>query len=160
MLRAMTTISEVAFPNRTTPNLQDGAGKRILVIDDEEDILVLLRDELGKCGYEVVVASSGEAGLDQINQNDFDLTFCDWKMPGMSGREVYDKIRTIKPEVRKRLVIVTGDLLNNQTYLFLQMEKLPYLVKPFSLPEVHSIIRMVLNPKELSYPGDTARWKL
>jgi two-component system, NtrC family, response regulator HydG len=139
--------SEVTFQNRTAPEIHDGAGKRVLVIDDEEDILVWLRDELGKHGYEVDVASSGEAGLSQISRSDFDLAFCDWKMPGMSGREVYEQIGVVKPELRQRLVIVTGDILSNQTYLFLQMEKLPYLVKPFSLPEVHSIIRMVLNSK-------------
>jgi hypothetical protein len=65
----------------------------------------------------------------------------------MSGREVYEQIGVIKPELRQWLVIVTGDILSNKTYLFLQMEKLPYIVKPFSLPEIHSIIRMVLNPK-------------
>jgi two-component system, OmpR family, alkaline phosphatase synthesis response regulator PhoP len=150
---------EVRFQNRTEPDLHEGASKRILVIDDEEDILELLRDELGKRGYETVVASNGEAGLSHLSQRDFDLIFCDWKMPGMSGREVYERIGVIKPELRQRLVVVTGDILSNQTYLFLQMEKLPYIVKPFSLPEVHSIIRMVLNPRPRSDSGDTARWK-
>jgi DNA-binding response OmpR family regulator len=155
----MPTISEVTFSNGTAPDIYDGAGKRVLIIDDEEDILVLLSDDLRKRGFEAVVASNGEAGLSHISQTDFDLVFCDWKMPGLSGREVYKQLRVIKPELRRRLVIVTGDILSNQTYLFLQMEKLPYLVKPFSLPEVHSIIKMVLNPISRSDSGDTARWK-
>jgi DNA-binding response OmpR family regulator len=138
---------EVTFETSLVPNLREGAGKRILVIDDEEEILLLLSDDLRRRGFEVVVASNGEAGLTHISQGDFDLTFCDWKMPGMSGRQVYEQIGVIRPDLRQRLIIVTGDILNNKTYLFLQMEKLPYLVKPFSLPEVHSIMRMVLNPK-------------
>ena len=154
-------ICEETFQHRTGPDIHEGAGKRILVIDDEEDILELLRDELSKRKYEVVVASNGEAGLSHISQGDFDLVFCDWKMPGMNGREVYERVSAIKPKLSQRLVIVTGDILSNHTYLFLQMQKLPYLVKPFSLPEVHSVIKMVLNPdcEAKAASGDTARWK-
>jgi DNA-binding response OmpR family regulator len=157
-------VNEGTFQNRTAPNLYDGAGKRILVIDDDQDMLDLLQSELGKYGYEVVVASNGEDGLSYISRSNFDLAFCDWKMPGMNGQEVFKRIGAIKPELRQRLVILTGDLLSNRTYLFIQMQKLPYLVKPFSLPELHSIIKTVLNSKPgsdlSSTSGDTARWRV
>ena len=75
-------------------DMSEGAGKKILVIDDEEIILEMLREELTSHGYEVDVAASGEAGLRRLKQNHCDVVFCDWKMPGLNGRQVYENIRT------------------------------------------------------------------
>ncbi|MBZ5723176.1 MAG: response regulator [Acidobacteriia bacterium] len=126
---------------------REGAGRRVLVIDDEEPILNLLREHLVKCGYEVKVAVRGEAGLNELKQNPFDVTFCDWKMPGLNGRQVYETLRHTNPRLCRRMIFITGDVINEPMRQFLETEKLPCLTKPFALPELRAAIQTVLETK-------------
>jgi len=132
-------------PKTWLTDSHEGAGRRVLVIDDEEPILNLVREHLAKCGYEVRVAIRGEAGLSELKQNRFDVTFCDWKMPGLSGRQVYEKLRTTDPRLCRRIVFITGDVINEPMRRFLETEKLPCLTKPFALPELRAAIQTVLE---------------
>jgi len=124
---------------------REGTGKRVLIIDDEEPILSLVRENLGHHGYEVMVARHGEAGLNELKQSCFDVTFCDWKMPGMNGRQVYERLRTTNPQLCRRMVFITGDVINEPMRQFLESEKVPCLTKPFALPELRAAIRTVLK---------------
>jgi len=146
-------VSEVPRDMSATPespetwktDSHEGAGRRVLVIDDEETILNLVREHLAKCGYEVRVAVRGEAGLTELKRNRFDVAFCDWKMPGLSGRQVYEKLRTTNPRLCRRIVFITGDVINEPMRRFLETEKLPCLTKPFALPELRAAIQTVLE---------------
>jgi len=122
----------------------EGAGKKILVIDDEEIILEMLREELTSHGYEVDVAATGEAGLDRLKQKSCDVVFCDWKMPGLNGRQVYENLRTANPRLCRRVVFITGDVVNEQMRGFLAQEKRFCLAKPFTFDEVRDAIKTVL----------------
>jgi len=132
-------------PEARLTDSHEGMGRRVLVIDDEEPILNLVREHLAKCGYEVRVAVRGEAGLRELKRNRFDVMFCDWKMPGLNGRQVYETLRTTDPGLCRRIVFITGDVINEPMRQFLEMEKLPCLTKPFALPELHAAIQTVLT---------------
>ena len=134
-----------ASPAPESIDRHEGTGKRVLVIDDEEPILRLVREDLGRHGYEVMVARHGEAGLNELKQNRFDVTFCDWKMPGLNGRQVYEHLRTTNPQLCRRLIFITGDVINEQMRQFLESEKVPCLTKPFALPELRAAIKTVLQ---------------
>jgi len=123
---------------------REGTGKNILVIDDEETILEVLREELSGHGYNVDVASDGEAGLRRLKQNHCDVVFCDWKMPGLNGRQVYENLRTANPHLCRRVVFITGDMVNEPMRGFLEHEKRPCLAKPFTFDEVRDAIKTVL----------------
>jgi two-component system NtrC family sensor kinase len=119
---------------KTLPvNPNEGRGKRILLIDDEESLLQVMREELNRHGYEISVASDGEDGLDQIKRGHFDFAFCDWKMPGVNGRQFYERLRIDRPEFCRRVIFITGDVINEPMRHFLEMEKRPCLTKPFAL---------------------------
>jgi signal transduction histidine kinase len=126
-------------------DLSEGAGKKILVIDDEEIILEMLREELTSHGYEVDVAATGEAGLRRLKQNHCDVVFCDWKMPGLNGRQVYENLRTASPALCQRVVFITGDVVNEQMRGFLAQERRFCLAKPFTFDEVRDAIKTVLT---------------
>ncbi len=79
---------------------------KILVIDDERSIRNTLKDILGFEGYHVELAEHGKAGIGMVQSNDFDIIFCDIKMPEMDGLEVLDQIRIIKPE--STVVMISG----------------------------------------------------
>lgn len=127
------------------PNPQEGAGKRILVMDDEEMLLNMMREELNLYGYDVVTAIDGESGLRETEKNHFDAAIFDWKMPGLNGRQVYEQLRATKPEFCRRIIFVTGDVVNEPMRKFLEEEKRPCLTKPFALADLRNAIKSVLT---------------
>ena len=124
--RRLTTVKEPA--------------KKVLVIDDEEAILEMMKETLSAEGYEVDTARDGETGLRRLNQISYDLTLCDWKMPGLNGQEVYERIRTSNPSVSDRMIFITGDVINQKTQTFLEKSKRVCLSKPFSLDEFRDAV--------------------
>ncbi|HEA67098.1 MAG TPA: response regulator [Desulfobacterales bacterium] len=65
----------------------------VLLIDDEQMILMMLKMGLETYGYQVEIAASGEEGTDKFNNNHFDIAITDMDMPGMDGRDVVRNIR-------------------------------------------------------------------
>jgi DNA-binding response OmpR family regulator len=76
---------------------REGVGKKVLIIDDEEAILEMMRDPLAEHGCQVNVARDGEAALWQLRRTPYDLALCDWKMPGLNGQQVYEQLRLTNP---------------------------------------------------------------
>jgi two-component system NtrC family sensor kinase len=118
----------------------DGKGKRALVIDDEEWILELVQQILRKDGFEVDVAPNGSAALDRVSGAQYELLVCDWKMPGLSGPQLYDRIRAISPEAANRVIFMTGDVVSDSVQQFLSKHSKLCLSKPFSVDEFRRTI--------------------
>lgn len=136
----------VARAVSTTPDvkrfrLRPGKGKRVLVIDDEESISTLIRQALVAQGFEVKVATHGERALSELKTNDFDLAICDWKMPGLDGKQIYEQLRATDPKICERMIFITGDVVNTEIRSFLEKEKRPCLAKPFTLPEFQTVVQ-------------------
>jgi two-component system NtrC family sensor kinase len=125
-------------------NPRDGEGKKILVIDDEESILQLVHDGLGQSGYRVDTVADGETALRRLEEDHYDVVFCDWKMPGLNGRQVYERLCATNPGLCRRVIFITGDVINEQMQKFLEAEKRPCLAKPFTLAELSNVIKTVL----------------
>ena len=73
--------------------------KKILLVDDEESIHLLYREELEEAGYEVHSALTGEEALDKLNIIGPDLIILDINMPGMNGIEALRRIKEMNPKV-------------------------------------------------------------
>ncbi|MDB6038839.1 MAG: hypothetical protein JWM99_2680, partial [Verrucomicrobiales bacterium] len=131
--------------------LVDGAGKTVLVVDDEEPILDLICEVLTSAGYKVETASDGEAALRKLHQKDFDLTICDWKMPGLNGRDLFERISFEDPEAARRFIFMTGDVINEKIQAFLNEQNKLCLPKPFSITEFR---RAISNGPENFAEGD------
>ncbi|MGA9777879.1 MAG: ATP-binding protein [Verrucomicrobiia bacterium] len=139
-------IAEIAeLPEVEKPDAHEGQGKRVLVIDDEKPILNLLHDDFVLRGYEVELAENGKTALNKLEKNHFDLAFCDWKMPGLNGQQVYEQLRRTNPQFCQRIIFITGDVVNAQMRQFLETEKRPCLAKPFTLSELHTTVEAVLK---------------
>ncbi len=79
--------------------------KKILLIDDEEDFSTLLKLNIDKATeYEVLVANSGEAGLELVKKHRPDLVLLDIMMPGMDGMETLEKIKATTPDLPVAMV--------------------------------------------------------
>jgi signal transduction histidine kinase len=134
-------------PGSDRQNPREGAGRRVLVIDDEEAILQMISEDLHGSGYQVDTAIDGESGLRRLRQTHYDATLCDWKMPGLNGRQVYEQLRAINPGLCRRLIFITGDVINESMRQFLESEKRPCLAKPFTFAEFHATLKAVLASK-------------
>jgi CheY-like chemotaxis protein len=74
--------------------------KKILIIDDEKDLCDLMKLNIEAKGeFDVVVAYSGEEGIEKIQKLDFDAVITDFSMPGMNGEEVVNLAKKIKPKL-------------------------------------------------------------
>lgn len=87
----------------------DGAGRRILVIDDDLAIRVLLQAVLRRMRFEVEVAEDGAAGLDKLQSNgSYDLILLDLMMPRLNGYEFIDQIGLRFPQGRPHIIVFTA----------------------------------------------------
>jgi signal transduction histidine kinase/CheY-like chemotaxis protein len=128
-------------PHSNTPNTAlNGKGKRALVIDDEEWILELVRHILHKDGFEVDTASNGDLALDRVQSSRYEVLVCDWKMPGLSGPQLFDRISAISPEAANRVIFMTGDVVSDSVQNFLKKHQKLCLAKPFSVDEFRQTI--------------------
>ncbi|MCB1743818.1 MAG: response regulator, partial [Gammaproteobacteria bacterium] len=91
---------------------EPGAAARpvILCVDDEPAILSALRRLLRRAGYGVLLAESGQAGIELLEQHEVELIISDMRMPGMSGAEFLARARTIAPDALRMLLTGYADL--------------------------------------------------
>jgi len=113
----------------------------ILVIEDEPSVSAFVRAALERRGYSVVQASSGAAGLKQLEAGAFAGVISDIRMPGsINGADVHEWIRKNRPELSSRMILISGDTANSETQSLLASSATPCLEKPF---RVQKLITMV-----------------
>jgi len=120
-------------------------GRRVLVVDDEVSIRLLLHDILRLDQHSVALASSGVEALDLVERERFDVIITDMKMPGMDGATFYRQVRQRDPAQARRMVFITGDTVSPDTRAFLQKVSNPVLAKPFKIGPLRDAIESVLS---------------
>ena len=116
-----------------------------LVVDDEVDIAETIKELLERDGFDVTVAASGAAALLAIDRGDFDVILSDLKMPGVSGPEMYERLREIRPQLLSRIAFVTGDTLGSSMDEFLRDSGRPVLEKPFTRAGVRCLVAAMVD---------------
>jgi OmpR-family two-component system manganese-sensing response regulator len=131
---------------------------KILLVDDEVELADPLSRLLNREGYEVHVATDGEAGSNLANQGGYDLLILDWMLPGLSGLEICRQVRS-RQDSTPVLFLTAKDTLNDRVD-GLDAGADDYLVKPFELRELLARVRALLRrspnletspPPRLSY---------
>jgi two-component system NtrC family sensor kinase len=104
------------FPEVQSPQsaVSTASPRTILIVDDDVGNLKLLKTFLGVDGYQVLLAESGEEGLDTLRKNEVDLVILDVRMPGMDGIEVCRRIRGDPSNARLPVIFLTADDANEQ----------------------------------------------
>ncbi|HJX60904.1 MAG TPA: GAF domain-containing protein [Thermodesulfobacteriota bacterium] len=129
-----------------TPLALEGGGARILVIDDEDSVRKILYQMLKAKGYQVVVASNGEEGIERFKEEPFDLVFTDLGMPKMSGWEVGRALKGINPKVPIALITGWGVGLNKDK---MKESGIDLVVsKPFNFDQVVRLVSEAMELKE------------
>ena len=118
---------------------------RILIIEDEEPLTLLLRYNLEAEGYEVDTSARGDEGDLRLKESPPDLAVIDWMLPGLSGIELIRRLRT-RPETRQLPVIMlTARGEEGERVRGLATGADDYIVKPFSVPELSARVRALLR---------------
>lgn len=120
---------------------------KILVIDDEKLVCWTLEDVLGREGYEVISAESGEAGLKLIEEESPDLVLLDLRLPRMDGMEVLDRIKEIEPEAL--VIILTAHGTVESAVEAMKKGAYDYINKPFDLGETKLTLKKALETLQL-----------
>lgn len=120
---------------------------KILVIDDDELALVVMRRLLEAEHCVAEVSSSPQEALAKLPQSTYDAILCDMWMGGMTGKDFYHQVRKDFPDYLRRIIFVTGDLASEATWEFIDERHLPYILKPFSRPELRRRLQEVIGDK-------------
>lgn len=117
---------------------------KILVVDDEQDLLEILKFNLETEGYEVATATSAEEAL-HLNLNDFNLLLLDVMMGGMSGFAMARKLKDNPSTAAIPIIFLTARDTENDTLTGFSLGADDYISKPFSIREVLVRVRAVLR---------------
>ena len=114
------------------------------MVDDELAIIDILYQVLRLDGHRVDTALNGTVALRKIERENYDLIISDLKMPGMGGKELYEKVRERSLDLSRRIVFSTGDVVSTDTREFLEKSGNSYLQKPFEIEAIRRIVHSVL----------------
>jgi DNA-binding response OmpR family regulator len=115
---------------------------KIVLVDDEVEILTLVHDYLSREGFRVLTALNGIEGMALIEQEKPDLVLLDWMLPGLSGLEMCKKLRE---NSSIPIIMLTAKSEEVDRVLGLEFGADDYIVKPFSLRELVARIKTVLR---------------
>jgi two-component system NtrC family sensor kinase len=118
--------------------------KRVLVVDDEPEIAGLLVEIVAAAGHHVDAVGDGAEALEQIGRHHYDLLLTDTKMPALDGEGLYRELEHRFPELCRRVVFLTGDVLDRSKREFLESTRAPFLMKPFDVVEVRRLVHRML----------------
>jgi len=130
----------------------------ILVIDDEKDLIELVRVNLEKEGYDVIAAGDGQSGLEIACNHRTDMVVLDLMMPGMDGMEVCRELRANPRTQRLPILMLTAKATESDKVVGLELGADDYMIKPFSPRELVARVRAILRRSALQQePADVLR---
>jgi two-component system NtrC family sensor kinase len=121
-------------PGSRRPTSDAGSGKHVLVVDDDTYVCDVVTRVLANHGYEADVAHTGEEALRLLGRRSYDLLVSDVRMPGdYDGIDVHDRLQMRNAEAHRRMVFMTGNLLDGRTMERLQELRVHCVEKPFDI---------------------------
>ena len=114
--------------------------KRILIVDDDEIVALLVKQNLKREGFQTEVARDGMEGLEKIKRNEYDVMISNFKMPRMKGDKLYLEVRKLNPDLAKRIIFISGNIND-----FIRSTGNRFLSKPFSHEQLIEIVKDLLK---------------
>jgi CheY-like chemotaxis protein len=123
------------------------SGKRVLIVDDDPNVIKGLIESLKSEGCSIDTAVDGLEGFEKIASDEYDLIISDVMMPGLNGQKLYKYMSEVKPQLIHRCILITGAM-NDELEAFCKSVNLPFLNKPFSTSDLKSLIFSLLTKSE------------
>jgi PAS domain S-box-containing protein len=140
--RTRSAKSAPAFPGLAA--LRD---RSVLIVDDEEGIREIVQEGLSARGMKVQAAGSSEAALDYLAKNPYEIVLCDFNLPGMSGEELFEELRTRLGSSLPRFVFMTGELVSSTEVERYREKGAWVLQKPFQISALAMLLTELLQPQ-------------
>lgn len=140
-------LTETADSTETMGELsvRSGSGGSVLVVDDEEDFLEIMKEALAIEGYGVLAATNGKQAINifQSRAAEIDLVILDIMMPGLDGADVFSALKNIRDDVR--VVICSGYSVRGIATELLEKGALAFIPKPYPYDDLFKLIRQVIE---------------
>ncbi len=124
----------------------------VLIIDDDRDILELMKDILKRLGFnKIQTSTNADRALEIVSASEIDLVICDWRMPGMSGLEFTRHIRNLalSRNTFLNIIMLTGNAELKNITEARDAGVTEYLIKPFTVKDFcNKIFEVIENPRE------------
>ncbi len=121
------------------------AATKVLIVDDNQDCIAVLRSMLLSQGFEVATAQSGAQALQRLHETVPDVMLLDLMMPEMDGFELLQKIRDVNATSHLPVIILSAKTNDDDVMLGYQYGADYYITKPFTSDQVRRGINLVLN---------------
>jgi two-component system phosphate regulon response regulator PhoB len=118
---------------------------RVLIVEDEEPLSLILRYNLESEGYDVETCERGDDADTRLKEQAPDLLILDWMLPGLSGIELCRRLRTRSTTERLPIIMLTARGEESERIRGLSTGADDYVVKPFSVPELMARVRAMLR---------------
>ncbi|MHA3772691.1 response regulator [Verrucomicrobiota bacterium sgz303538] len=119
--------------------------RRVLIVDDETDILEVLSAIMESQGYVVEKTNRAAEALLKVMADDYDAILCDMVMPGFPGDKFYTAVSKVKPHLCERFLFITGHGSDPAIKRFLDGVHRPVLAKPIAMDDLLHAILDVLD---------------
>lgn len=119
--------------------------KKVLIIDDEPSICEFCRRVLSDFEHHIMCSDNGQEGWRQVLSGEYDAVLLDIRLPLTSGKTVFRELKKERPELADRILLTSGDLMNEDTAEFIQNSGRPFLPKPFTPQELRNAISQILS---------------
>ncbi len=118
--------------------------RRVLIVEDEPIIAEVCKKVLAADGFEVDVAGNGRSGRFKLDEGHYDVVIIDLLMPVADGRQLLEYIKEHQPGILERVIMTSGELLDEDTIDFIASCGRPFLRKPFSPRELREAVQQVI----------------
>jgi DNA-binding response OmpR family regulator len=135
-------------PSARNPAATPPARKKVLIVDDEKDIVDLVAYNLGRNGYDTLTASDGNDALDSASKNSPDLIILDLMLPGIDGMEVARRLKSDAKTASIPIVMLTAKGEETDVVVGLTLGADDYVTKPFSMKVLLARVSSVLRRSE------------
>ena len=125
----------------------DNSLTKVLVVEDEKAVLDLIVEILKLDGHEVYRAFDGHHGLQMIEETDFDVVITDFRMPQMTGLELFREAKKCKPGIEKRFVFISGEVDEHEQRSISRETGARFISKPFHIKEIQGTVDELLLGK-------------
>jgi two-component system response regulator AtoC len=117
--------------------------EEILVVDDEPQMLIAIKETLGRNGYSIITAASGMEAMRRLKEKYYQLVITDMRMPEVSGLDLLRKIKNLTPQPPEILLTAYGPVQNAVEAM--RDGAFDYLLKPFSSEALEAVVRRALD---------------
>jgi DNA-binding response OmpR family regulator len=126
------------------------ANAKILLVDDDETVLELVRETLQGCGYAIDTATNSQEAIARVKQTDYAMIILDLLLPDMNGFVLSQEIKNIRPALAERILFISGILFGQSTVEHLGSIGAGFLSKPFRIDSLIEAVDKITNRRAAS----------